>query len=159
MQPRTPAIEYRTQDHWTDAERENVEAVAEFVRLLMIDHDFDAVRSRFGNASYVQHSRGIPDGIEGLIDYVATLAGRFPEYAYDVKSVLADGDHITFQSHATIRAKHRGDEGKGFNIIDTWRVVDGQIVEHWDAIQPLGLSMRLLALLVGGRTRNPNSIF
>lgn len=159
MQTPTPTLDYQMKDHWTPQERDNVETAAEFVQMLMIDHDFDAFRARFGSSPYVQHSRGIPEGIDGLVDYVSTLAGRFPEYAYDVKNVLVDGDHVTFQSHATIRAKHRGDERKGFNIIDTWRVVDGQIVEHWDAIQPLGLSMRLLVLFVGGRTRNTNSIF
>ena len=155
----TTTIDVRTQDHWSDAERRNVEVVAEFVGLLMNAHDFDTLRDRFGSSSYIQHSRGIADGIEGVIGYVENLTRRYPEYQYDVKHVHVDGEFVTFHSHATIKAKHRGDVRRGFNIIDTWRVVDGQITEHWDAIQPLGASMRFLVLVVGGRTRNANTVF
>lgn len=155
----TTTIDVHTRNHWSDTERRNVEAVTEFVELLMNAHDFDTLRETFGASSYTQHSRGIAEGIDGLIGYVETLTRRYPEYQYDVKHVHVDGEFVTFHSHATIRVRHRGDERKGFNIIDTWRVVDGQIVEHWDAIQPLSASMRFLALLVGGRKRNENGVF
>ncbi|MEL6981351.1 MAG: nuclear transport factor 2 family protein, partial [Actinomycetota bacterium] len=118
-----------------------------------------SARNRFGASAYVQHSRGIPDGIEGLFNYLEGLTKRFPGYSYDVKHVHADGDYVTFHSHATLKSSHRGNDRKGLNIIDTWRLSDGQIVEHWDAIQPLSASMRFLALVTGGRAKNTNSIF
>ncbi len=159
MTTTTRSVEFTPQDQWSDAERRNVEAVADFIQLAMNTHDYEALRARYGSSSYVQHSRGIPDGIEGIADYLESLTRRYPEYGYDVKRVHVDGEYVTFHSHATLRAKHRGDDGQGLNIIDTWRVVDGQLVEHWDAIQPLSLSMRLFALLAGGRSRNANSVF
>lgn len=118
-----------------------------------------SVRSRFDGDAYVQHNRSIPDGITGLVEYLQDFTKRYPEYSYDVKHVHVDGDHVTFHSHVTIKASHRGDESKGFNIIDTWHVVDGMIGDHWDAIQPLSTSMRLLALFVGGRKANTNTVF
>jgi hypothetical protein len=45
------------------------------------------------------------------------------------------------------------------NIIDTWRVEDGQLVEHWDAVEGISFFMRLYSLLTGGQIRNSNSIF
>jgi predicted SnoaL-like aldol condensation-catalyzing enzyme len=125
----------------------------------MNNHDLDYVSSHFGNQSYVQHNRGIPDGVAGLIGYVKGFAKRFPEYAYDVKHIYADGDYITFHSHATIKAKDRGNERKGFNIIDTWKLQDSQIVEHWDAIQPLDAFMRFYVWMVGGKVRNKNGVY
>ena len=147
------------QAHWSDLERENARRITEFVQLLMNDHDFDAVLERFGNDRYVQHNRAIPDGFPALVSYVRDFAKRFPDYTYDVKRILADGDYVHFHSHVTTRARHRGDDTKGLNISDTWRLRDGQIVEHWDAIQPIDAFMRVYLALTGGRIRNGNGVF
>ena len=150
-----PALE---QHEWTDAERTNARTIAEFVQLLMNDHDFAQVRERFSTGSYVQHNRAIPDGIDGLTDYVARLVKRFPDYSYDVRQILSSGDRVVFHSHATLRAAHRGNQKKGFIIFDMWRLENGQIADHWDALQPLDVMSRLITLLGGGRIRNDNGI-
>ncbi len=152
-------IDIERQDSWSDAEDANVRVVVDFVYNLMNAHNFDYVRRTYGPHPYVQHNRNIPDGIDALVDYVSTFAKRFPDYTYDVKRVLADDDFVTFHSHATVRAAHRGKDGQGLNIIDTWRIVDGQVVEHWDAVQPLDGFMRFYALLNGGKIRNQNGVF
>lgn len=155
----TPTIDVISRSDWTEDEARNVALVADFVEVVMNRHDDDEARRRFGAGAYVQHSRGIPDGMTGIIDYLTDLTKRFPEYSYDVRTMIADGDLVTFHSHATMKAKHRGDDSKGFNIIDTWRIEDGRIAEHWDAIQPLDFSMRLFALFAGGRRRHDNPVF
>ena len=147
------------QEHWSSKELRNAELISDFVQHLMNDHDFDYVLETYGNANYVQHNRTIPDGMVALVGFVQAFAKRFPEYTYDVKSIIADGDYVTFHSHATINKRHRGNDKKGLNIIDTWRLKDGDIVEHWDAIQPLDGFMRFYALLTGGRIRNINGVF
>ena len=161
MSTASPRIDFESlrQPHWSEQELQNAELIADFVQHLMNDHDFGYVRERFGQANYVQHNRNIPDGILNLADYVQAFAERFPEYSYDVKRMQADGDFVTFHSHATMRARDRGNDQKGLNIIDTWQVKDGDIVEHWDAIQPLDGFMRFYALLTGGRIRNSNGVF
>ncbi len=45
------------------------------------------------------------------------------------------------------------------NIIDTWRIEDGRIVEHWDSIQALDFSMRVYSLISGGDIANSNGVF
>ncbi|MEM8582706.1 MAG: nuclear transport factor 2 family protein [Bacteroidota bacterium] len=146
-------------ESWSDREMKNVERMTDFVQNLMNNHDFDYMRKEFGHHQYMQHSRGIPDGMNNLIKYVQDFAKRFPDYTYDVKHIYADGDYVTFHSHATTKIKQRGDDRKGFNIIDTWKLQDGEVVEHWDAIQPLSFSMRLYVLLVGGKVANGNGLF
>lgn len=146
-------------ESWNTQETENVKLIIDFVQHLMNDHDFDYIKQTFGNDLYKQHNRGIPDGMEALVDYVAGTAKRFPEYTYDVKHIYADGNYVIFHSQATIKAKHRGNDKKGLNIVDTWRIDDGQIVEHWDALQSMNGFMRFLNLLTGGKIVNTNGVY
>ena len=148
-----------SQDHWTDDEHRNAELAHRFIQLLMNDHDFDAVRAQFGQSSYIQHNRSIPDGIEGVIEYVQGLVKRFPGYAYDVKQIVASGDRVVLFSHATMRPNDRDDQSKGFVIFDMWRIEDGNLVEHWDSLQALALPMRMIMTATGGRIRNDNGSF
>lgn len=144
---------------WSPSEEANAALVADFVRLLMNEHDFEAVRARFGSSAYLQHNHGIADGIEGVLETVGGLVKRFPDYTYDVKHISVDGDLVIFHSHATLRTSHRGNPRKGFNITDRWRVVDAQIVEHWDSVQPIDLFGRLVAVVSGGNVRNGNGTY
>lgn len=145
--------------HWSEQETKNVELITDFVQHLMNNHEFDYVLDAYENQSYLQHSRGIPDGIKALVTYVEDFSKRYPDYTYDVKHIYADGDFVIFQSHATLKKKHRGNDKKGLNIKDTWKIVDGDIVEHWDSIQPIDGFMRFFVWLSGGKIRNSNGLF
>lgn len=157
----TPRIDLNNhlQDHWEPQEKENVAIVVDFFQHLMNEHNFEYTLEKFGGGSYVQHNRAIPTDIPGLISYVKNMTKRFPEYSFDVKRIYADGDIVVMHSHTTLKAKHRGNEKKGFIITDTFRLKDGQLVEHWDAIQPIDLFARFLFLMIGGRVSNDNSTF
>ena len=145
---------------WTQDEQQNVALVADFVQNLMNNHDFEYVMEKFDNSVYVQHNSAIPDGVSGLVKFVENFAKRYPEYGYDVKRIMADGDLVMFHSHCTLKAKHRGDDRKGMIIIDYWKIQDGQIAEHWDSIQtiPFGLTFVLNFYKLAGR-RNQNGLF
>jgi len=146
-------------DHWTPQEDKNVQLVIDFIQHLMNDHDFDYVNQTFGHHNYTQHNRSIPDGMSSLVKYVKDFADSNPEYTYDVKHIYADGDFVIFHSHATIRAKHRGNDHKGLNIIDIWMIQEGQIAHHWDALQPMDGFMRFYNLLTGGKVQNANGVY
>ncbi|MCH4889871.1 polyketide cyclase [Acidaminobacter sp. JC074] len=152
-------IEEHLQDQWTDQETENARVVVDFFQKLMNEHDFDITLKRHGGGSYKQHNRAIPNEIPGLISYVKTMTKRFPEYSFDVKKIYADGDYVLLHSHATMKAKHRGDETKGFIITDTFKLQDGKLIEHWDAIQAVDFFSRFLMLLTGGSVQNSNPTF
>ena len=155
----TVPFEALAQPDWSELEHANARTMADFVQLLMNEHDFDAVRQRFSTGTYVQHNRGIPDGIDGLTAYVERLVRRYPEYSYDVRRIVSSGDLVVFHSHATLRAAHRGQHDKGFVIFDMWRVIDGKINNHWDALQPLDLGARLITLVAGGQVENSNGLY
>ena len=157
----SPKINYALlkQEHWSAQEEKNAKIITDFVQHLMNDHDFDYVLKNYNNSNYIQHNRNIPDGIEGLVNFLRSFTKQFPEYSYDVKRILADGDNVIFHSHATLKKQDRGNDKKGLNIIDTWKVKDGKIVEHWDALQALDGFMRFFAMLSGGNIRNANGVF
>jgi predicted SnoaL-like aldol condensation-catalyzing enzyme len=158
---KAPQIHYAAleDEHWTSHEADNVRIVVDFFQKLMNEHDFEHTLAAHGASPYLQHNRAIPPQISGLVDYVRDMARRFPEYSFDVKRALAKGDFVVLHSHATVRAKHRCDASKGFIITDTFRLENGRLAEHWDAIQPIDVLTRLLFLFIGGKVANGNSTF
>ena len=146
-------------DNWTEQESKNAELVLDFVQHLMNDHDFDYVLEKFNTGSYIQHNRSMPNGVEGVVNYVRKFVKRFPDFSYDVKHIYVDGQYVILHSHSTANKKDRGNAQKGFNIKDTWKVENGQLVEHWDAIQPIDGFMRFYALVAGGGSKNSNTLF
>jgi len=145
--------------HWTEQETQNVQLVVGFMQELMNNHNFDLVRKKYSNSKYRQHNRSIPDGTEGVIQYVQDFVKRYPDYVYDVKHIHADGDIVIFHSHITTHKKDRGNDHKGINVSDTWRIEDNQIVEHWDSLQPMHGAMRFLFWLIGGKVANTNGVY
>ena len=152
-------IDKHLQQNWTEEETKNVKVVVDFFQHLMNKHDFDYTLKNYGEGTYTQHNRAIPNEMSGLIGYVKTLTKRFPEYSFDVKRIFADGDFVILHSHTTMRANHRGNEKKGFIITDTFKLEDGKLREHWDAIQPIDLFSRFLFLMTGGSIGNNNPTF
>ncbi|MCL3781320.1 polyketide cyclase [Prolixibacteraceae bacterium JC049] len=147
------------QSNWSEQEIENVKVVVDFFQKLMNEHNFEYILETYGGGSYTQHNRAIPNEMTGLIGYVKTLTKRFPDYSFDVKKIFADGDFVILYSHTTMKAQHRGNEKKGFIITDTFRLENGKLAEHWDAIQPIDLFSRLLVLMTGGNIGNNNPTF
>ncbi len=147
------------QESWTQEETDNVKLVVDFFQHLMNEHDFEYTLNKYGKGSYTQHNRAIPNEIPGLVIYVKKLVKRYPEYSFDVKRIIASGDFVVLHSHATLKAKHRGNEQKGFIITDTFRLRKGQLAEHWDAIQPIDGFMRFFFWLTGGKVNNDNPTF
>lgn len=156
-----PVIEYSkfNKPHWTETESNNVKVCIDFFQNLMNEHDFEYILNKYGSNDYIQHNRAIPNQISGLVEYVKTLTKRFPDYSFEVKNIFADGEFVILHSHTTMKSKDRGNESKGFIITDTFRLVDGKLKGHWDAIQPIDFFSRLLILMTGGKIGNNNSTF
>lgn len=152
-------INQHLNENWTQQETDNAKLVVDFFQHLMNEHDFNYILENYGNSTYTQHNRSIPNGIEGLVNYVQDFAKRYPEYSFDVKRIVVSGDYVILHSHSTLKAKHRGNEKKGFIITDTFRLENGQLAEHWDAIQPIDGLSRFIFWMIGGKVRNDNPTF
>ena len=146
-------------ENWSKADWQVAEIAVDFVQKIMNDHQFTKVQEEYGNHPYKQHNRNMLDGITGVLESVMGLCQGFPEFSYDVKHIYVDGPYVTFHSHATMFASDRGNPDKGLNIYDTWKIVNDQLVEHWDAIQGIDENMRKMSLQNGGLIKNENTLF
>ncbi|SEG96095.1 Predicted SnoaL-like aldol condensation-catalyzing enzyme [Nonomuraea solani] len=90
------------------------------------DKDATAV-DRWATPDYRQHSAMAADGAEGLRVLVSALG---PDFRYEPARVITDGDTVAL--HGT----YRGFGPKPLVGFDIFRVQDGKLAEHWDALQP-----------------------
>ena len=156
-----PTINFNSlqKTNWSEQEVNNAKLITDFVQNLMNSHDFDYVLANYNDSAYKQHNRNITDKMTGLVNFLKEFVEDYPEYSYDVKHIYVDGNYVIFHSHATLYQEDRGNDQKGMNIIDTWRIENGKIVEHWDSIQALDGFMRFYSLMSGGTIRNANGVF
>ncbi|WP_227979053.1 nuclear transport factor 2 family protein [Nocardia spumae] len=80
--------------------------------------------------NFIEHSPGNPSGRDAFIEFIATapVAGAH----LDLKRVVAEGDLVVLHYHLDSPG-----DSRGLAVVDIWRVADGQIVEHWDVVQPV----------------------
>ena len=87
-----------------------------------------AAVDRWVSAGYRQHSSLAADGPEALRELVATLPEGF---RYEPARVIADGDLVAL--HGT----YHGFGPQPLVAFDLFRVEDGRLAEHWDALTPV----------------------
>ena len=71
-------------------------------------------------------------GAQGLKDFLDWAKGDSPDAHHDVKRMFADGDFVIAHVHVVIKPGTPGNA-----VIDIFRIEDGKIAEHWDAMQPV----------------------
>lgn len=147
------------QSHWSEQEAANVMLVWDLMTNLLMKRDYAYIEKVYGSHKYVQHSVTFEDGVNGLIAGVKGMEDKFPEFYFDIKSIHADGEYVIFHSHLTFEKASRGNDERGMIVVDKWRVVDKEIVEHWDSLQPLERRMSFIYLLLGNPQNHQNGIF
>ena len=118
----------------TDKEKteENKKLVKGFVTDVLMNGQTDNLTTYINPNTYLQHNSSIADGLDGLgaaLKYFAEN-GLVMEYE-KVHKVLGEGNFVLTMSE--------GKFGKGDHVAfyDLFRIEEGQIVEHWDVIQPI----------------------
>lgn len=120
--------------------RDPLEIIAEFDRMILAHKVREAVEL-YVAPDFVEHNPNVRDGtLEGLVEYLEVEAidvGRNPDSPMKivVDRRFGSGEYVVTQHHII---RHEGDPG--LVVSDTFRVVDGKIVEHWDIHQevPVG---------------------
>ena len=115
----------------TPKEEANKAAVLDFYDKALNRKDVEAAAVHVG-PRYIQHNPRAEDGIEGFRKFIRFRSERFPNARSEVKRALVDDDMVVLHVHGT------NDPGeRGVAIIEIFRLENGKIVEHWDAIQPI----------------------
>lgn len=114
-----------------DQTAESKRIVTEFYEAYGNGWDAEKCRAFFGD-KYIQHNPHVQDGVEHFIKFVEFRRKNFPLGRNNVKLVIADKDMVMLHVHSVLTP---GEPGRA--LVDTYRVENGKIIEHWDAIQDI----------------------
>jgi predicted SnoaL-like aldol condensation-catalyzing enzyme len=106
-------------------EEKNAALVLEALDTLFNRKDYDKA-AQFWSESYVQHSRHVPAGRDGLFGLVRS----FGDIRFEYDMVAANGDFVWVHSRYTNPATPAA-----LIAVDILRIEDGKLVEHWDVLQ------------------------
>jgi predicted SnoaL-like aldol condensation-catalyzing enzyme len=116
----------------------NKQVVARFLDDVFVRHDMSRL-DEYMRDDYMQHNPDCPQGKAGFLEFFAVVFGAMPDFRYEVKQVVADGDLV--MAWVTSLGTHTGGEFLGqkaignavkFDAVDIFRMQDGLIAEHWD---------------------------
>lgn len=113
------------------AEEANRQLVIGFYERVFNQHEV-AEGAKVIADGYKQHNPYVPDGKAPFVAYFTGFFKENPDAKVRIVRSAADGDLVWLHLHSTRNAQDRGRA-----IVDIFRVRDGQIVEHWDAVQPV----------------------
>ncbi len=127
----------------------NKAIVRHFVDVIQCQNNLDAVDELF-SPDFVDHSgNSNPPNREGARQLFAMMSAAFPDLDVEIRQQVAEGDKVV--TLKTFHGTHLGDflgippTGKevSFNLIDIFRVVDGQFIEHWAVGDMLGMMQQM----------------
>lgn len=113
-----------------DKTAENKQLVLELINKVFINQQPSYIDS-YISPNYIQHSPFVADGRQGLKDFLEGLTQSQTSFRYTkLHSILAQGNFVFTQSEGIY-------EDKTMAFSDIWRIKNGKIIEHWDAVQEI----------------------
>jgi predicted SnoaL-like aldol condensation-catalyzing enzyme len=109
----------------------NKKTVVAFYDAVINQKNFASASTYLGS-HYTQHNPTAADGPEGLRLFIEFLRTHYPNAHSNIKRVFAEGDYVILQVHSI-----REPGTKGRAIFDLFKLENGKIIEHWDAVQDI----------------------
>lgn len=111
-------------------EQVNKEIVVEAYQRTFGDLDVAAI-DEFFSEDFKQHNPTIADGPEGVKELVRTLSAQgVKKQKIEFKHIIAEGDVVILHSRYEMA-------GAEWRFIDIYRVENGRLAEHWDAMMQM----------------------
>ena len=108
----------------------NKRLVTDAYQRIFGDLDASAV-DEYYSKDLIQHNPTIADGAAGVKALVQMFAAQgMPKQKVTFKHVVAEGDIVFLHSRFEMA-------GKEWRFIDIYRIADGKLAEHWDAMMPM----------------------
>jgi steroid delta-isomerase-like uncharacterized protein len=131
----------------------NKRVVSRFVEEYQTGADEEAFAQLLAS-DVVDHSRppGVAEGAEGVRQQFDAFRGAFPDFRATILDQVAEGDKVVTRKvfHGTHEGELMGIPPTGraveITVIDIVRIAGGQIVEHWNVVDRLGLLQQLGAI-------------
>ena len=109
---------------------QNKSVVKSFYDLAFNQRQPEQAVAKYVGTTYRQHNPMAGDGTEPFIGYVKWLASTSPDFRFEFKRFIAEGDLVVVHSHLVPSKGARGTA-----VMDIFRLENGKIVEHWDVLQ------------------------
>ncbi len=98
-----------------------------------------AILNRIVARDYIQHNPLVPQGRQGLIDFLPVIYQAMPDARFILHDVFATTERVvtrwtwtgTLTGPGFLGIEPRGQRVE-FDVIDLWSVRDGMLYEHWD---------------------------
>jgi predicted ester cyclase len=98
-----------------------------------------AILNRIVATGYIQHNPLVPQGRQGLIDFLPVIYQAMPDARFILHDVFATESRVvtrwtwtgTLTGPGFLGIAPRGQKVE-FDVIDVWSVRDGMLHEHWD---------------------------
>lgn len=111
-------------------EQKNKEVIKKFYQEFFNDHIVESA-DKYVREDYVQHNPGVEQGREGLKTAFAQKFIEHPEFALDIKILIAEDNMVA------VYLKNVDPQGNTrCRVVDIYRLEDGMLAEHWDVLQP-----------------------
>ena len=118
----------------TDKTAANKKVVETLMNEVFLEGKMDNLATLINPAKYLQHNSGVADGLDGLGAALKYFAENNMVMKYDkVHKILGEGNFVLTMSEGKFGAA----PGDHVGYYDLFRLENGQIVEHWDVIQPI----------------------
>ena len=80
---------------------------------------------------FIQHNPTIADGREGVKSLIGMLVSQgVPKQKINFKHIILENDTVVLHSRYEMA-------GKEWRFIDIYRIKNGKLAEHWDAMMPM----------------------
>jgi len=132
---------------------DNKEFVRRFVEAAQTKHDLTAIDAMM-SPDFVDHSvpPGLPPNREGVKMQFNAFFAALPDLHAVIHEQIAEGDKV--MTRKSLRGTHRGElfgvpptgNPISIEVIDILRMRDGQITDHWNLVDQLGLMRQLGAM-------------
>ena len=111
-------------------EQANKEIVIEAYQRTFGDLDVAAI-DEFFSKDFKQHNPTIADGPEGVKALVRMLSSQgVPKQKVEFRHIISEGDVVILHSRYEMA-------GAEWRFIDIYRVENGRLAEHWDAMMQM----------------------
>ena len=109
----------------------NKQVVKDLLENVFMKGQMDKIATYINPTKYIQHNPLVPDGLDGLGSAMKIMAEQGMMMTYTkIHKVLGEGNFVLTMSEGTVGAEPTA-------YYDLFRLENGQIVEHWDAITPI----------------------
>jgi predicted ester cyclase len=97
------------------------------------------ILNRIVATGYIQHNPLVPQGRQGLIDFLPVIYQAMPDARFVLHDAFATSERVvtrwtwagTLTGPGFLGIAPAGQKIE-FDVIDVWSVKDGQLYEHWD---------------------------